>query len=164
MQKRTLCTVLLGALLIGACMKPPTIPQTPQLDLSLPVAVEEEVVWNSADYRGKPVLVAIMATWCPWCKRSLTALDATTEAYKDKVEVVGVFVEDDLAPVKTVQQEHQIKSKILYQGDEAAHELQAQGFPHIMLFDKNHKLVKVWSGYSPTLAEEYKQEIEKLLK
>ncbi|MBR3632045.1 MAG: TlpA family protein disulfide reductase [Elusimicrobiaceae bacterium] len=164
MKIKTLCGLLLGTLLLGACVQVPDIPKAPTLDLSLPVAAEEEVVWQSQDYQGKPVLVAVMATWCPWCKRSLPALDATTAAFGDQVEVVGVFVDDDLATVKKVQKEHNIKSKILYQGDEAAHQLHAEGFPHIVLFDKNHKLVKVWSGYSDKLADEYKAEIDKLLK
>lgn len=154
---------LLGAGLLAACAPMPEIPQTPTLDVQLPVSGTEQV-WTAADYQGKPVLMAVMATWCPWCKKSLGALDQTSAAYEGKVEVVGVFIDDDAALVENVKKEHNMKTKALYQGNEAAQELGVQGFPHIMLFDKNHKLVKVWSGYSDTLAEQYAAEIDKLLK
>ena len=164
MKSKILYCVAGCALLLSACVRMPDIPQAPSLDLSIPVAVEEEVMWNAADHAGKPVLIAVMATWCPWCKRSLPALDAATETFGDQVEVVGVFIDDDLATVKKVQKDHKIKSKILYQGHQAAEELGAHAFPHIMLFDKKHKLVRTWSGYSEHLADEYKAEINKLLK
>lgn len=153
----------LGVALLAACAPMPEIPPTPTLDLQLPVSGTEEV-WTAADYQGKPVLIAVMATWCPWCKRSLAALDKTSANYADKVEVVGIFIDDDAALVEQVKKEHQMQTKALYQGSEAAEELGVQGFPHIMLFDKNHNLVKVWSGYSDTLAEQYAAEIDKLLK
>ena len=177
MKLKTLWVVLLTSLSLAACFKLPELPvpeepAAPQetapvaaanLDLTLPVA-GEETVWISSDYQGKPVLVAVMATWCPWCKRSLPALDKTTKDYAGKAEVVGIFIENDLTPVEKVKQDFNIQSKILYKGAGAAQQLGAEGFPHIMLFDKDHKLVRVWSGYSDTLAEQYAAELDKLLK
>ena len=177
MKNKTLIAALFGALLLSACVQMPDLPtedehseqsaaqQAPNvtLDIQLPNSAEE-TVWVSSEYKGKPVLIAFMATWCPWCKRSLAALDQTTDAYKDQVEVVGVFVEDNLAPVNKVKKEFDIQSKILYNGKTVASDLGVEGFPHIMLFDKNHKLVRVWSGYSDTLADEYAKELDQLLK
>ena len=178
MKIKYLAVMLVATLGLAACFQLPELPAqeepaAPQekgipteavsLDLSLPVA-GEETLWVSSDYQGKPVLVAVMATWCPWCKRSLPALDKTTAAYAGKAEVVGIFIEDDLAQVQNTQKDFKIQSKILYKGGAAAQQLGAQGFPHIMLFDKNHKLVRVWSGYSDTLADQYAAELDKLLK
>ena len=179
MKKTALFAALLSAALLGACLDVPEIPPMPQetapqeqaqpdlselaLDVQLPIYGSEEI-WISADKKGKPMLVATMATWCPWCKRSLAALDATSQAYGDQVEVVGIFIDDDPALVEKVVQTHGMKTKALYQGNEAAQQLAVQGFPHIVLFDKDHHAVRVWSGYSDKLAEEYKAEIDKLLK
>ncbi len=176
MKLRTLAVMMLGMLLLGACVKLPELPpaEEPQkpaeeqmenitLDLVLPVS-DGKTTWKSADYKGKPVLVAVMATWCPWCKKSLDALDKTSAAYAGKAEVVGIFIENDLAPVEQVKKDYQIKSKILYNGRPAAETLGVQGFPHIILFDKNHKAVRTWSGFSPTLADQYAAELDKLLK
>ena len=178
MKSKTLAVSLLGALLLGACVQAPDLSTVDEhqndeqavgtevpaskLNLRLPVA-GEETVWVSSQYKGKPVLIAFMATWCPWCKRSLPALDQTSISYKDKVEVVGVFVENDIAPVNQVIKDFNIQSKILYNGGSVAQDLGVNGFPHIMLFDEDHRLVRVWSGYSDTLGYEYAKEIDKLL-
>lgn len=163
MKLKTLLIVAAAAVLFGACVPSSIVPETPKLDVSLPVSGLEEV-WVSSDYQGKPVLLAVMATWCPWCKRSLPALDEANKTFAGQVEVVGIFIDEDPALVEQVKKEHKMQTKALYNGHEVAGDLGVQGFPHIMLFDKNHKLVKVWSGYSDTLADQYKTEIKKLLK
>lgn len=161
MKLKTLLTTLAFAVLLCACVQ---VPQPPKLDIKLPVSGAEEV-WQAADYNGKPVLIAVMATYCGWCKRSLPALESAHNEFKDKgVEVVGIFVDEDEASVEKVKEQHGLKTKILYHGGQTAQDLGVQGFPHIMLFDKNHKMVKMWSGYSDTLAEQYREEINKLLK
>ncbi len=62
MKLKTFIMLLVAVILVGACAPMPDIPQEPTLDLTLPVSGTEEV-WNAADYQGKPVLVAVMATW-----------------------------------------------------------------------------------------------------
>ena len=52
-MKKILFTAVL-ACLAAACIAP--VPQVPKLNLSLPVAATEEISWNSADYKGKPIL------------------------------------------------------------------------------------------------------------
>lgn len=165
MKKTALLVMLLTAVMLGACVKAPELPPTPAITVSLPVYSETtEEIWTAKDHAGKPMLVAVMATWCPWCKRSLPALDATSAAYGDQVEVVGIFIDEDPELVKKVIADHGMKTKALYKGRQAAEELGASGFPHIVLFDKKHRVVRSWSGYSDTLADQYKQEIDKLLK
>ena len=157
---KVLLLTLSVAVLLGACVN---IPKTPELDIVLPVAGTEEV-WKSADYKGKPVLVAVMASYCGWCKRSLPALEAANSEFKDKgVVVVGIYVDEDEDAVKKIIEDYDLKSTILYQGGKTAQDLMVSGFPHIMLFDQDHDLVRLWSGYSDTLSEQYQKEINKLL-
>jgi len=148
------------AVLLSACVQ---VPQPPQLNVSLPVAGEEEV-WVSAEQKGKPVLIAVMASYCGWCKKSLAALETANKEFGDKVEVVGVFVDNDEAKVKDIIKQYNLESKILYKGGQTAEDLGVQGFPHIMLFNGKHKLVKYWGGYSDTLADQYRAELSKLVK
>ena len=160
MKLKTLLLTLTSAVLLGACVN---IPETPSLDITLPIAGTEEV-WKSADYKGQPVLVAVMASYCGWCKRSLPALESANAEFKDKgVQVIGIYGDDNEEAVNKIIQDYGLQSIILYQGGKTAEELMVQGFPHIMLFDKNHRLVQLWSGYSDNLAEQYSQEINKLL-
>ena len=160
MKLRTLLVADDAAMLLSACVN---IPQAPELDITLPIAGSEEV-WKSADHQGQPVLVAVMASYCGWCKRSLPALEAANTEFKDKgVQVIGIYVDNDEDAVKQIMKDYDLKSVILYQGGQAAEDLMVQGFPHIMLFDQNHNLVRLWSGYSDSLAQQYSQEINKLL-
>ncbi len=160
MKLKTLLLTLSAAVLLGACVN---VPKAPELDITLPIAGSEEV-WKSADYQGQPVLVAVMASYCGWCKRSLPALEAANKEFKDKgVQVIGIYVDDNEDAVKKIIEDYDLQSTILYQGGATAEALMVQGFPHIMLFDQDHDLVRLWSGYSDTLAEQYSQEINKLL-
>lgn len=160
MKIKTLLFTLSAAVLLDACVN---IPETPEMHISLPIAGTEEV-WTDTDYEGQPVLVAVMASYCGWCKRSLSALEAANAEFKDKgVQVIGIYVDDNEEAVNKIIQDYDLQSVILYQGGKTAEELMVQGFPHIMLFDKNHRLVQLWSGYSDNLAEQYSQEINKLL-
>lgn len=160
MKLKTILFTFAFAVALGACVN---VPKTPELNVSLPVAGTEEV-WVSADHKGHPVLVAVMASYCGWCKRSLSALETANNEFKDKgVEVIGIYVDDDEEAVKQIIKDYDLKSTILYKGGQTAQDLMVQGFPHIMLFDKDHDLVRLWSGYSDTLADQYRKEINKVL-
>ena len=162
MKIKALFLTFFAACLLSGCLQLPDVPKLN--NLSLPVAsVEEDVTWVSSEKQGKPVLIAVMASYCGWCKKSLAALETANKEFGDKVEVVGVFVDSDKATVQKIIKDYDLKSQILYQGANAAHTLGVQGFPHIMLFNKKHNLVKVWNGYSDTLADQYRAEINKLL-
>ena len=48
-----------------------------------------------ADYHGeKPVILDFFATWCPNCRRDMPKLSNWYEQYKDKVEVIGVNLQE----------------------------------------------------------------------
>lgn len=162
MKKKTLLISLFAAVLLGACGV--NIPKAPTLELELPVSGSEEV-WDASAHQGSPVLVAFMASYCGWCKRSLPALETANAEFKDKgVEVIGVYVDEDEDVIEKIKKDYGLKSVILYRGGEAAGNMGVQGFPHIMLFDKNHNLVKIWSGYSDSLADEYREHLNSLTK
>lgn len=48
-----------------------------------------------AEFRGKkPVVVDFWASWCPNCRRDMPNLNRFYEKYKDKVEVIGVNLQE----------------------------------------------------------------------
>lgn len=56
---------------------------------------------NLADYRGeKPVILDFWASWCPNCKRDMPRLNAWYQKYQDRVEVIGINLQE---PEGTVQ-------------------------------------------------------------
>lgn len=159
MKLKQLLLAAVAVLLVG-CVD---IPKEPDMTLELPAATTEQV-WESENYKGQPILVSFMSTSCPYCKMSLPALDAATETFAGKnVQIVGIFVDADLPTVQKVMKEHNVKSNILYDGGDAAGEMGVTGFPQIMLFDKNHKLVKIWHGFASDLKDQFESEIKKVL-
>lgn len=155
--------VLAGAVLLAAaCMKLPQVPTLGKVEM--PVAAEEETVWTSTDYEGKPVLIVFMGSWCPYCKMSMPALNAAAEKYADKAEIVGAFMDQDLKTVLQTAKDHGLKAKALYNAGEAANTMEVTGLPHAVLFDKKHRAVKVWEGFRPDLALEFDTQLERLTK
>ncbi len=159
-MKKLLFTVAL-ALLAAACMFKP-LPEVPVLgEVELPVAVQEELTWKSTDYQGKPILLVFMGSWCPYCKKSMPAVQAAAQTYGDNAEIVAIFVDQDAETVQKVTKEHEFTVKSLYAGGAVAQNLGVSGLPHAVLFDKKHQLVKVWEGFSPSLETAFKEHLEK---
>lgn len=52
-----------------------------------------------ADFRGRPVLVNLWATWCGPCVAEMPTLAATAQRLKGKIAVIAV-AQDDMAKVK----------------------------------------------------------------
>lgn len=152
------------AVFAAACMFKP-LPEVPTLgEIKLPVVVEEEIIWNSTDYQGKPVLMVFMGSWCPWCKRSMPAVMAAKEKYGDQAEIVAVFMDNDANTVAQVAKEHGFTVTALYDGGSVAQSLEVNGLPHAVLFDKKHRAVKHWEGFSPNLADEFQTHLANVTK
>ena len=75
--------------------------------------------------------------------------------YEGKAEIIGAFMDSDKDAVLAVAKEHGLTPKVLYNAGGAAQVMEVTGLPHAVLFDKKHRAVKVWEGFSPTLAQEF---------
>jgi len=54
-----------------------------------------------ADYKGeKPVVLDFFATWCPNCRRDMPKLSRWYEQYSDRVEVIGIDLQEPSATVQ----------------------------------------------------------------
>lgn len=54
-----------------------------------------------SEFRGKkPVVVSFWASWCPNCRRDMPNLNRFYEKYKDKVEVIGVNLQEKNSAVR----------------------------------------------------------------
>ena len=161
-MKKSLLAIVLSVCTLG-CLPP--LPELPSLPpVQLPVVAEQETVWNSADYKGKPVLLVFMGSWCPWCKKTMPAVMQATEKYGNKAEIVAVFVDGDSAAVKKAIKENDFTAKALYNGIELAETLGVNGFPHSVLLDKKHRVIGQWEGFSPTRFDDYDTALKKATK
>jgi thiol-disulfide isomerase/thioredoxin len=56
---------------------------------------------NSADLRGKVVLMNFWATWCPPCRAEIPDLIKLQQKYRDQLVIIGIS--EDEAPAETVK-------------------------------------------------------------
>lgn len=159
---KKLSIVLLLSIFVAACFA--RLPEIPTLnEVELPTLNGEAEIWSSVNYADKPVLMVFMGSWCPWCKRTLPALNALQEKYGDKIEIVGVFMDSTPGPVRDVLKEHDAHIKALFNGSEVAEGLGISGVPYSILFNKKHQAIKIWEGFSPTLEEEFDEQVKRVL-
>jgi peroxiredoxin len=58
--------------------------------------VDSKGEWHDlADYRGKPVLLALIQTTCPHCAKFAETLERAQEKYGDKIAVLAIVVPPD---------------------------------------------------------------------
>lgn len=154
---------VLFAICSAACMTPlPAITTLP--DVQLPVATQEESTWKSTDYNQKPILMVFMGSWCPYCKMTMPAVNTIAEEYGDRVEVVGVFMDEDAKTVMNAVKEHNFIAKTLYNGSELAEAMEVQGLPHAVLFNKKHQAIKHWEGFDPNRATHFREALDRIVK
>lgn len=161
-MKKLLFTLVLSVGAVACLMPLPAVATLPQVQLA--VVGEETAVWDSADYQGKPVMMVFMGSWCPWCKKTMPAVMEVAEEFGDQVEIVAVFMDNEASPVQAALKEHQFTVKSLYNGGELAETVSVQGLPHTVLFDKKHRAIKHWEGFSPDRASDYRQALKKVSK
>ncbi|MEZ0242429.1 MAG: TlpA family protein disulfide reductase [Sphingomonas sp.] len=98
-----------------------------------------------ADFRGKPVLLNLWATWCVPCVAEMPTLDALSVSLGDSVTVL-VLAQDTEEPEKTVDaffQKAGFKRLQPYLDTRAQFSLSMQeGLPVTILYDSNGK--EVW--------------------
>lgn len=70
---------------------------------------------NIKDMQNKAVLLNFFASWCPPCKAEIPYLNNIQSKYKDKLEIIGVALENtNLAELNSFIEEHSIIYKITH--------------------------------------------------
>src|SRR5229473_113080 len=94
-----------------------------------------------ADFRGRPVLLNIWATWCVPCRKEMPALDRLqTTIDKSKLLVLPLSIDRKGAPViKQFYEELGLKVLVIYvdQSGKASSELSTVGVPTTLLIDRD---------------------------
>ncbi len=131
--------------------------------------------YDLADYRGKVVVLEIMLTSCPHCKKFAEILEQVVKKYAGQVQVLTIVnPPDNTSTVNAFAREHGLSYPILFDCGQAAGSymmatLKNPSFdiPHIFLIDKDG-IIRSDFGYGPlTLGifegRELFQEVERLL-
>ena len=103
--------------------------------------MDGEIV-NNDSIRGKAVLFQFWATWCPYCKRDMPALERVGQEFASQGLVVyGVDVGESKKKVKQYLQESPRSSKVILMDDtNLAAVFEAKAFPLYVLIDQHGKV------------------------
>jgi len=117
---------------------------------------------SSADAKNQPVFIAFMATYCGYCKMSVPQVVELQKTYGPKgLKVIGVFGDETKDGPAEYAKNFGVNYDVLYNGGEVAGKFGVNGVPHFVLLDKNHNIVKTWTGYNPN--HNFSEEINKVL-
>ncbi|WP_346770447.1 TlpA disulfide reductase family protein [Sphingomonas sp. AOB5] len=99
---------------------------------------------SMADFRGKPVLLNLWATWCVPCVKEMPTLDALAVSLGDKAQVVVLSQDlDGAAKVTPFFEKAKFQKLQPYLDSDAAFSLSmAINLPTTILYDSNGK--EVW--------------------
>jgi len=117
--------------------------------------------WDFGEQRGRVVVINYWATWCPPCRAEMPGLVNAANEYKNSgVEFVGVTMDENLDDVPPFVAKYEIPYPILLpDGDPNIGT--ASALPTTLLFDKNGRLAKKYTGF--ILESTLKSDIEILL-
>jgi cytochrome c biogenesis protein CcmG/thiol:disulfide interchange protein DsbE len=120
---------------------------------------------DSADLKGKVLVVDFWATWCEPCIVEIPKFNKISDEYKGKgVEVVGITVESPYADIKPKVDETGMKYTVLVGNDAVVDGFGGLiGFPTTFVVTKDWKIYKKYMGALHDKDARIKKDIEKLL-
>jgi peroxiredoxin len=132
--------------------------------------------YDLQDYRGKVVIIDIMATTCPHCNLLATTLEKVKEKFGDKIQILSVVLPpDNQDTIRKFVSTNKITVPIVCdQGQMTISYFNARpdqakiSVPHLFLIDKQGMIRNDWA-YEESTREVFEgpdliSEIEKLLK
>jgi peroxiredoxin len=119
--------------------------------------------FSLAAQRGTPLVVNFWATWCGPCEREIPTLQAASERYGDRVQIVGVDQGESAETVRAFAEEYGMTFPIPLDMDGAVGwDFNVQGLPTSFFIDGDGVIRKIWAGElnSVTLAEGIQELLE----
>ncbi len=118
---------------------------------------------STAAWKGKVVFINFWATWCPPCRAEIPVLIDLAKRYKDRLQIVGVSVDDeDPEDVKKFAEHFGMNYPIVMASPEIVAEYGGvPALPTLFVINTDGKVVQKHEGlYSPEL---YETEVRLLL-
>lgn len=101
-----------------------------------------------ASLKGKVVLIDFFATWCPPCEAEIPHFIKLAETYKDKIQIIGISVDDDSTSLQPFIKKHTIQYPIIRSEGELDKLFGGiTSIPTTFILDKNLQIVDKVVGY-----------------
>jgi thiol-disulfide isomerase/thioredoxin len=102
-------------------------------------------------YKGKPLIVNFWARWCGPCRVEIPELIAIRKAYKGRLEVLGIGIEDKADAAKEFAKAYEMDYPVFVARDKGIPLMQALGntkggLPFTIVIDRNGQVVQKKMG------------------
>lgn len=102
---------------------------------------------------GSPIVISFFATWCKPCIRELKAIAEVYEDWQDEtgMKLIAVSIDEaqNVAKVKPLVNANGWEYEVLLDpNSDFARAMGVQMVPHVIVLDKNNKVVESRSGYT----------------
>ncbi len=110
--------------------------------------------------RGKPVVINYWASWCLFCIEEMPDFQDVYEDVSDRVEFLGVNIQDDLSSARNLAKETGVRYPLASDPrGETYRRLRGFAMPTTWFVDEEGRIVERFSG--PLTAEQLRERIDK---
>ena len=114
--------------------------------------------------RGKIVLLDFWATWCGPCRLSMPQLDNLQQEYEQNLVLLAINLNESPETVRGYTHSRNLKSVVLLDSEgTVGSTYKSRQIPMQVLIDQEGVVRHVQVGYSATMGEQLREEIDKLL-
>lgn len=106
-------------------------------------------VTTLSDYKGKPLLLELMAPWCKYCSMQAYELKKIVEKYGDSINVVSICSADGVTAkdVALFNEKHGVSWQTGIDPETRfIKAFGATGYPYLVLMDKDGNIIKTFVG------------------
>jgi len=116
-------------------------------------------------FKGSVVMLDFWATWCAPCRQSMPALESLQKEFQDKLSVLAINLRESPEDVKSYVKLKNIQSIVLLDVDGSVGQVyRSDSIPMQVLVDQQGVVRHVQIGYAPSVQQQLRAEISKLLR
>ena len=146
----------------GGSSGSPSATALPSSATALPTVSNDQFKGMLADLRGKVVVVNIWASWCGPCRAEAPGLAQLSQQYADRVQFVGVDIDDQAAPARAfIQQYGWTYPSVADPQGEIKRGYGFLGQPDTLVYDAAG--TRVWAGAGAVQTSDLQAAIDKAL-
>jgi thiol-disulfide isomerase/thioredoxin len=99
-----------------------------------------------SEYRGRPVVLVFMASWCGPCRAESPEIDRFYQENKDRAALLAVTVNDSEADIRAFISENGLTFPVMLDGDSAANAYGVSAIPTTVIVDSEGRIAKKLIG------------------
>jgi len=148
------------------------------IDFTFADLTGKRISLSDSKYKDKPVIVQLMGSWCPNCMDETKLFNELYEKYNPKgLQIIGLCFEsnnfeESVERIERFVKQLNAKYDFLYAGEVGRNISEIlpfidklNGYPTTLYLNKEHKISKVYTGFSgPGTGEHYKETKAEIIK